>query len=380
MNSAGSGTTDRVWAEVDLRAIVHNCRALRGWVPPPTQIMAVVKADAYGHGARRVVGALERHCSIRWFGVATLDEAEDVRAVSHQARILVLSPVLPEHVERLVELDATPVVSDHALLEPIERAATARDQVVPIHVKVDTGMGRCGVLPAELPALACGIAAHAHVRLEALMTHFPDAEGDPDLSADQVRLLLECRSQLASLGLSPMLHCANSAGALLYEQARLDMIRPGMALYGLMPPLPASAPRPALKPALALKARVLLVRALDVGHPISYGSTHVLSRPSRVAVLGIGYADGYRRELSNRGFVAIHGHRAPVIGRVCMDMTMVDVTDIPNVRAGDVATVIGRDGPVEILAVDLARMIGATEHEITTGLSARVRRRWIGVC
>lgn len=378
---AASPSGQRAWAEVDLEAIVRNYRALTSWVPPTTRVMAIVKADAYGHGCHAVVDALHRHCGALWFGVATVDEARAVRSACPACRILVLSPILPEEVEPILECKATPVLSDAMLLPVLNRTAASRRSAVDVHVEVDTGMGRSGVLAGHLPDLARQIAASPCIRLEGLMTHFPDAEADAHGTLRQTAALKESQSVVSSiLDYAPMLHAANSAGTLLYPETHLDMVRPGMALYGLMPAAPPGQNVPHLEPVLSLRTRVLLVRDLPRGHPISYGSTHILATASRVAVLGIGYADGFRRELSNRATVIIRGRPAPLIGRVCMDMTMVDVTDIPGVVAGDVATLIGRDGTQEIRAVDLARMIGATEHEITTGLSARVPRRLADVC
>ncbi|NWG14954.1 MAG: alanine racemase [Acidobacteria bacterium] len=371
----------RAWAEVDVGAIVRNYRRLKEMVGPPTAVMAVVKADAYGHGAEVVARALHKAEPDAWFGVATVVEALTIRGSLPEARILLLSPSLAGEAEALVEARITPVVSSLDVIDAIAAAARRIGTEAAIHVEVDTGMGRCGLLPGELAAVLEHIAHTDGIRLEGLMTHFPDAENDPERSVAQAQVLVECGRRAAAItGATPMLHAANTAGALFSPASCLDMIRPGMALYGLLPLAPRGMRVPSLEPALTLKARVLLVRELPAGHPISYGSTTTLRRRSMVATLGIGYGDGYPRTLSNRGGTIIGGCYAPILGRVCMDLTVVDVTDIPGVRAGDTATLVGSDGSLQIRADELARLIGTTEHEITTCLSARVPRRHIGVC
>jgi alanine racemase len=371
----------RVWAEVDIGAIVRNYRRLKQMVGPQTAVMAVVKADAYGHGAAHVAQSLCRAEPDAWFGVATVAEGQTVRRSAPEARILLLSPCLISEAEAVVEARVTPIVSSGDATDAIADAARRVGTEAAVHVEVDTGMGRCGVLPGSLDAILEHIVKTPGVRLEGLMTHFPDAENDPERSSAQAQVLVECGRRAAAVcGRMPMLHAANTAGSLFAPSSRLDMIRPGMALYGLLPLAPRGMSVPSLEPALTLKARVLLVRELPAGHPISYGSTAVLRRRSLVATLGIGYGDGYPRALSNRGSAIIRGCTVPVLGRVCMDLTVVDVTDIPGVQTGDTATMVGKDGGLEIRADDLARLIGTTEHEITTGLSARVPRLHMGVC
>lgn len=342
--------------------------------------MAVVKADAYGHGATPVVEALAAADPRAWFGVATPDEAATVRGSAPQARVCLLAPCLPEDAESVVECGATPVLSDRACVVACAEAARRRPTRLPVHVEVDTGMGRGGVTPDDLPALVRQIRDEPALELEGLMTHFPEAESNAALTLAQVSTLEASYRAIVGRDEALLLHAANSAALILHPASRLDMARPGMALYGLLPLLPIGADAPDLEPALSLYARVLLVRNLAAGHTVSYGRTHALTRQSRIAVLGIGYADGYPRALSNCGAALIRGCRAPVVGRVCMDVTMVDVTDIPEAQAGDVALLIGRSGEHEIRADDLARSIGATEHEITTCLGRRIPRVVSSVC
>jgi alanine racemase len=366
---------------VDLAALVGNCAALRQWARPATQFMAVVKADAYGHGALTVASALAGANPDIWLGVVTASEAEEVRAAAPHSRVCVLAPLDHQDLAVLVRCGATPVLSDAGSARAAAIAAREAESPFRVHIEVDTGMGRGGALPDELPGIVAAILGEPKLHLEGLMTHFPDAERDPAFTLGQVRALVAARQAAVAAGARPpILHAANSAGLIRYEAARLDLVRPGMALYGLLPALPVGTPTPVLKPVLSLRARVLLLRDLPKGRAIGYGRTRTLSRPTRIALLGIGYADGYPRALSDRGVALIRGSRAPVLGRVCMDLTTVDVTDIRDVALGDVATLIGRDGHEEVRADELARDIGATEHEITTCLGARVRRWVTPVC
>lgn len=375
-------TSSRAWAEVDTGAIVGNARSIRAWLRrPETRIMAVVKADAYGHGATQVARAVHASMADAWFGVATVAEAAEVRAALPDARICVLEPWIESESEDLVDCRATPVVSDPASVAALQTAASRRSIRLPVHIELDTGMGRCGVRPCELAALTDAVLQSPALRLEGLLTHFPDAEGDPRQVYEQIAMLRRAANAVRKRSGGPLLlHAANSAGLILHPEAALDMVRPGMALYGLLPVVPSGAPVPAVEPALVLKARILLVRDLPRGHRISYGGTSTLARPSRVAAIGIGYGDGYPRALSNRAHAIVRGFPAPILGRVCMDVTMLDVTDVPGASVGDVATLIGAEGGRSIRADELARSIGAAEHEITTCLTRRIPRVYIGMC
>ncbi len=370
----------RAWAEVDLGAMVQNIRSIRAFVGPSVRIMAVVKADAYGHGARAIGACLAAVDPTIEFGVATTGEAVELRAQIPAGRIYILSPTLPEEASDVLECGAIPVLSTRESVASLSTVAMRAGTMLPVHMEVDTGMGRNGVLPGEAPSLALAISQAPGLRLEGVMTHFSDAEGSPDLTRNQIQLFEECLSELASMGIHAVRHACNTAGLLLYPEAHFDMVRPGLAVYGLLPTLPDGAPHPHLEPVMALRARVLLVRSLPAGSTISYGGRHRLTKDSRVAVLGIGYADGLPRHLSQRADVLIRGHRVPLIGTICMDVCMADVTDVPEPIAGDVATLIGTDGEHRIRAEDLARAIDTTEHEITTRLGPRLPRHYTGLC
>jgi len=371
----------RAWAEVDLQSIGHNRAELARTVGPGVRIMGVVKADAYGHGIKPIARKLASLDSDRWFGVATVSEAWEVRQAVPDARIVVLAPTLPSEAEDVVACRATPVLSGADGALALANVAAKSGVPLPVHVEVDTGMGRSGVLPDELDGLIERTLGFESLRIEALMTHFPDAEGRPDQAVSQTDMLRRCAERLKTrFGLSVMLHAANSAAAIAVPESRLDMVRPGMAMYGLAPALADHIAVPDLQPALSLYARVALVRDLPQGHAVSYAGTYVLPRRARIATVSIGYGDGYPRALGNRGSVIVRGRRVPIVGRVCMDQLMVDVSDVAGVAAGDIATLIGRDGGAAIRAEELARLIGTTEHAITTCLTSRIPRNYIGVC
>lgn len=390
--------TRRAWAEVDLAAIEHNRSVFAKAVGHDTRVMAVVKADAYGHGIGPVCRALARSEPQGWFGVATIAEAWAVREAAPDARIVILTATLPEDAGEIVSCRATPVLSDASGMPTLARAAAKAGIRLPVHIEVDTGMGRSGALPRRLDSLVEEVLRIESLTLEGLMTHFPNADGCPQQAEAQAEALRMHAERLnARFGVRVMLHAANSAAAIGLPRTWFDMVRPGMALYGMLPalstashaialPTPEGRRRPGnvslgdLRPALSLYAKVALVRDLPKGHAVSYGGTYVLERDARIATVSIGYGDGYPRALSNRGATIIRGRLAPIVGRVCMDQLMIDVSNLPDAAAGDVATLIGRDGDACIRAEELARLIGATEHEITTCLTSRVPRLYAGIC
>ncbi len=396
----GSCTTNtrRAWAEVDLAAIEHNRSILAKAVGPDTRVMAVVKADAYGHGIGPVCRALARSEPQGWFGVATIAEAWAVREAAPEARIVILTATLPEDAGEIVSCRATPVLSDASGVSSLARAAAKAGVRLPVHIEVDTGMGRSGVLPNRLDGIVEEALDNESLTLEGLMTHFPNADGCPQQAEAQAEALrMHAERLTARFGVRVMLHAANSAAAISLPGTWFDMVRPGMALYGMLPALSMASQTHAMpsgkepgrsadvsmsdfRPALSLYATASLVRGLPKGHAVSYGGTHVLQHDARIATVSIGYGDGYPRALSNRGATIIRGRLAPIVGRVCMDQLMVDVSNVPDAAADDVVTLIGRDGDECIRAEELARLIGATEHEITTCLTSRVPRLYAGIC
>lgn len=365
----------RSWAEVNLAAIRHNaslCRALAG---RGCGIMAVVKANAYGHGIGEVAAALLG--SVEWFGVANLREALRLREATQgrAERILLLGPALPGEVEGIVAAGVSASVSLPEEVEAFCAAAARVGRPARLHAVVDTGMGRIGCLPERFAAFVERIRAAPHCLLEGIASHFPSADEDANYTRDQIRRFRALAAPLAS-GAECLVHLANSAGLIAYpgELPFATLARPGLALYGVSP-LPGAAPD--LRPALTWKTRVSLVREVPRGTGISYGRTCTTMRPSRVATLAAGYGDGYPRHLSGAGAaVLVGGRRCPLLGRVTMDQIVVDATDAGPVARGDEAVLMGRQGGEEIPAAELAAKAGSIPWEILTGISARVLRTY----
>ena len=336
--------------------------------------MAVVKANAYGHGASVVSRSLIQQ-GIARLAVVSIDEGIALRLAGIDAPVVVLGPLFPNQVEELFAYRLTPVVSDVAIIPALAQHAAARPNPYPIHLKVETGMGRLGLAADELINLLTSRRLPSSLQLEGLMTHFADADGEAsDQTRNQLTIFTCVVTTLAAQGIrSPLIHAANSGAAVRFPEAQFTLVRPGIMLYGYHT-LPRSMPTPDLKPVLTLKTCVAQLRTISPGGTVSYNATFVAKRTTRVAILPIGYADGYNRRLSNRGEVLVHGQRAKVIGLVCMDMVMVDVTDIPGVAVSDEVIVIGRQGQDEITAMDLAEWTGTIPYEILCSIGPRVPR------
>jgi alanine racemase len=365
-------------AEIDLGAIRENVLLACRLAGPTAQVMAVVKADAYGHGAAPVARtALTSGAS--WLGVALPEEAVILREDGIRSRILVLGPITPEQAELVVDHGLDQCVSDPAQAEALDRMARRRGRVVSIHLKVDTGMGRVGLPPREVRPAVEQLARLPAIRLAGLMTHFADADADdPVFTQEQASRFEAAVQALRDAGIAvPLRHAANSAALLLVPETRLDLVRPGIMLYGCHPRGARRPDDPVLHPALRLRTAITQVKELPAGSSVSYGRTFTASRDMRIATIPIGYADGLPRMLSDRGQVLIRGRRAALVGRVCMDMTMVDVTALPEVRAGDEAVLIGRQGDEEITADEVAALAGTISYEILCRLGPRVPRVYL---
>jgi alanine racemase len=288
----------------------------------------------------------------------------------------VLGPIASEQTDLVLAQDLDQCVSDPAQAEVLDQVARARGQVVAIHLKVDTGMGRVGLRPREVRQAGEKIRSLSCVRLVGLMTHFADAEAeDPGFARQQLARFVEAARAIAAAGLAaPIRHAANSAGLLLLPEARLDLVRPGIMLYGYHPRGQRGGSEPLLRPALRLRTEISQIHDVPRGESVSYGRTFVAPRELRVATLPVGYADGIGRLLSNRGSVLVRGQRVSIIGRVCMDMTMIDVTSVPDVRVGDEAVLIGRQGSAEISADEVAEAQGTISYEVLCRIGPRVPR------
>ncbi len=365
-------------AEIDLQAIAQNVALACRLAGPEAQVMAVVKADAYGHGAVPVA-KVALSAGARWLGVAIPEEAVPLRAAGVTARILVLGPIAPDQAEVVAAHGLDQCVCDLSEAEALDRAARVCDRLLRVHLKVDTGMGRVGIRPRELRAVAGKISRLRSVCLAGLMTHFADAEAEePDFARWQLARFSDTARDLSTAGIEGQLrHAANSAALLLLPEARLDLVRPGIMLYGCHPRGRQHPPEPVLRPALRLRTAITQLKEVARGESVSYGRTFVAPRDIRVATLPVGYADGCGRLLSNRGQVLIQGQRVPIIGRVCMDMTMVDVTGLTGVRMGDEAVLIGRQGAEEITADEVAEAQGTISYEILCRIGPRVPRVYL---
>jgi alanine racemase len=362
----------RSWVEISRSALAQNVCRVRDLVPEGTKILAVVKANAYGHGVRCVVPELLPF--VQWFGVACAAEAARVREFAGAQSILILSPILSGEREWVVRSGFVPVISSwEEALGLDETACVLGVHSVEVHVAVDTGMGRMGVWEGEALALLGRIRSLPRVRVTGVGTHFPSADEDPEFTRGQIRSfesLLHDTPQ--TKGEFMEVHLANSAGLLDFGTSCASLVRPGLLLYGVSP-LPQSSS--GFRAAMTWKTRITLVRALGVGCSVSYGRTFIAPRPMRVATLAVGYADGYPRSVSGKGAeVLVRGRRCAVLGRVTMDQIIVDVTECGDVRAGEEVVLLGTQGGEQVPVEEIAQKAGTIPWEIFTGVGERVER------
>ncbi len=382
-----------VWAEIRLSALAHNIKAIRRHIDsgetrsakrPQRKILAIVKANAYGHGAVPVSRALAK-AGADWFGVTSTAEGIELREGKIRKPILVLTGFWPGEEKRLIQHDLTPAITRCEQLRFLERAAARARRRVKFHVKFQTGMNRLGLSPGDVPCFARTLAASPHLECEGVFTHFASSEVFTDQRVEEQQREFECiLEHLCRLGISPpLVHMANSAAVASRPQTWASMIRPGLVLYGYHqsyepPELTAqtNANLP-LQPALALRARLISLRDTAPGQAVGYNGRWVAQRPSRVAVISAGYADGLPRSLTNKGRVIVRGQFAPLVGTVSMDLTTADVTDIPGVAVGDVATFYGVDGNATQYVSDVARQLGTVTSELCCALGTRVPRFYL---
>jgi alanine racemase len=372
-------------AEIDLGAIHHNLKALQKLAGPSVRMLAAVKANAYGHGlvpvARQAVES-----GVHMLGVARMGEGVALRESGITAPILVFGYSPPDALETLLRYDLTPTVFSNATAEALSSGAASGGKRLPVHIKVDTGMGRIGLLPAcWRPGPGAAVPEIERiVRLpglvpEGIYTHFAAADSRDKTSARrQFERFTEILSTLADRGITfPLRHAANSGALIDMPEAHLDMVRPGIAVYGLYPSDEVDKSRIDLVPAMALKARIAQVKPVPAGFAVSYGSTYTTPAPTVIATVPVGYADGYRRALSSRGVMLVGGRRVPVVGRVCMDLTMLDVGGVPGVQAGDEAVILGAQGGESIPADEIAGWLGTINYEVVSTVMARVPRIFV---
>ncbi|MGH7774395.1 MAG: alanine racemase [Candidatus Binatia bacterium] len=361
---------------IDLDALRWNYQQVRKKVGPGVKILSMVKANAYGHGAPEVARILAEEGS-DGFGVATLEEGIELRNSGISSPILVLAGFYPEQFDELLQNNLTPAICEPELLRHLERLARSRNVSLKFHLKVDTGMGRIGFLPSEIDSWLPELGKLKALKLEGVYSHFSETEGvERRYSQRQVDLFRQVLRRLHSADYdAPLIHMAKSAGVIAFPSSHFTMVRPGLMLYGIYPST-KMVKQVTLKPVLSWKTRILQLKKVPKGSSISYGQTFKTKRDSRVGTLPLGYADGYHRLLSNRGAVLVRGKRAPIVGRICMDLTMIDVTDIGDVKQGDEVVLLGNQGEETISADEMALCADTISYEVLTSISARVPRTY----
>ncbi|MCL2487797.1 MAG: alanine racemase [Oscillospiraceae bacterium] len=359
----------RTWADIDLDAVTHNYREIERHIDPACRILAVIKANGYGHGIEGVARALS-DAGAGWFAVSNLEEAVQLRRQGMAQRILILSHTPPEEAGRLAEFDVTTAVVDLPHARALSAEAGRLGVSLTVHIKIDTGMGRVGCVDAEQTAAICEL---PNLHFEGIFTHFATADMPDDSGFIELQFnrFMEIVETLKNRGITFLIrHCCNSAAAIRRPEMHLDMIRPGIILYGC-PPDRWMAGIWDLRPVMAVKTAVIQVKKLGENESVGYGRTFSADKPILVATVPIGYADGYPRAAGNRAFMLVNGRPAPVIGRVCMDQCMLDVTGIPNVKQGTVAVVFGADS---LPAEQLAEWDGTISYETLCKIGKRVPR------
>lgn len=375
MSPHGLAPGSRAWAEIDLPALDRNVGRIKAALPPRVRYVAVVKADAYGHGMAEVASRLLQ-AGVDCFAVANVEEGARLREIGPRADILLLSPALAEEYPQALSLGLVLTLSSLAEARELGALAQAGGRRAPVHVKLDTGMGRAGVWHTEAAALLEAVLAHPGLELRGVYTHFSNADGDAAFTAEQRRLFLSTLERLPEpVRRGLLVHADNSSGLDSFAaESPFNAVRVGLLQYGL-PPHPGSfLERIRPEPVLSFHARVVLVKSLPQGTAVSYGRTCTLTRDSRVAVVAAGYGDGIPTAASNRGQLLIRGRRCPILGRVTMDQTLVDVTDVPEASVGDIATILGAQGEARISVADFCGWADSIPWEALCTLTQRVRR------
>ena len=371
---------DRLKAVVSLDAIAHNFAEMKKNIAEGTKMIAVIKADGYGHGAEAIARLTDNYSYIWGYAVATAEEALQLRNAGMEKPILILGLVFEEYFREMVAGDIRLTVCEYETAKKLSREAVRQDKTVHIHIGLDTGMSRIGFAdtPESVEEIK-KIAALDHLEIEGMFTHFARAdETDKTPAADQLNRYLTFAELLEKSGVHiPLKHCSNSAGIIRMKEANLDAVRAGITIYGIYPSNEVERDIVKLEPAMELKSHISYVKDLEPGASVSYGGTYTADKKIRVATIPAGYADGYPRTLSNKGWVLIHGQKAPILGRVCMDQFMVNVSDIPDVKAGDEVTLIGKDGDEFISIETFGDMSGRFSYEFACDISKRVPRVYL---
>lgn len=370
----------RGYIEVSLKNIIENIENMQREISDNTQMIAVIKTDGYGHGSVPIAKALTGHQGLYGFAVATDEEAMELVREGIKEPIIVLGYTFPYAYEEMALYGIEPTVFRLDMAEEMNKAAKKTGRKMRVHIKVDTGMGRIGVFPDESGLMLIKqVNEMEHIEIAGVFTHFASAdEEDKSFAYKQLQIFQNFISEIKNMGIKDfMCHCSNSAAIVTMPEANMDAVRAGITLYGLRPSSNIDLKEHHLKPVLAFYSSVVFVKEVPAGFPVSYGSTFVTEKPMRIATVPIGYGDGYPRSLSGKGFVLIRGQKAPILGRICMDQMMVDVTNIKNVVEGDKVTLIGKDDNQQITADELGELSGRFNYELVCDLGNRIPRHYI---
>jgi alanine racemase len=376
--------TRPTWAQVSLENLRYNFGVVQRHIGTGVTVCAVVKADAYGHGATECAKALEQE-GVRWLGVTSLDEAIPLRDAGIHARILLMTGFWRGEEEEIIRLQLTPTVWEPGQVELLEKAAARLSAKLPVHLKVDTGMGRLGVDPEDLYEITSALKASPHLALEGLSTHLASSEIlDAPSVNEQLQKFAQVRILLRNEGFDPpLVHVANTGAVISHRESWNSMVRPGIALYGYHLPferagreVSGSKLRLDVKPVLTWKTRILSLRDVRANQALGYGGTYVTKAPARIAVLPVGYADGLNRALSSRGRVIVREHYAPILGRISMDLTLADVTGLPGIAVGDEVVLLGAVDGLSVDAREHAELASTNVYEILCAISKRVPRKY----
>ena len=364
------------FAEISLSALRHNIKRIREIAGKGVAILGVVKADAYGHGMQTVSRTIVKE-GVDYLGVASLDEACELRRIGIKSKIIVLGSILPKEADGVLRFNVIQTVSSLGIAEALSRLGRRKKRNIKVHIKIDTGMGRIGFWHQEAVRFIKKIALLKNITIDGIFTHFPSAEDDVSFTEKQIRDFTSLTEELEVSGISiPLRHTSNSMALVDFKESHMNMVRPGLVMYGLHP-RGDLIEKLGLRPVLKLKTKIVQVNSVPKGRSVSYGRTYITKKNTRIATILVGYGDGYPRHLSNRADVLINGRRAPVVGRVCMDMSMIDVGHIKDVKVGDDVVLIGPQGKEKITAEELARFIYTIPYEIVCNIGRRVPRIYV---
>ncbi len=371
----------RVYATINLDAIRTNVEHMKANIAPETQMIGVIKTDGYGHGAVPIAKELEPLDYMFGFAVATTEEAMILRECGIRKPILILGYTFPYSYEDMIRQEIRPVVFREDMIEQLSETACGLGQKAKVHIKVDTGMSRIGIRPDEEGmAFVKKALKLPGIHVEGILTHFAKADEADKSAAHKQRKSFEAfihRIEMETEYRIPICHCSNSAGIVEMKEANMDVVRTGITLYGLWPSSEVARDIVELQPAMELKSCMIYIKEIEPGMAVSYGGTYVAEHKTKVATVPVGYGDGYPRGLSNKGYVLVHGKRAPIIGRICMDQFMIDVTQIPEAAEGDAVTLIGKDGTEQITMEELGEASGRFNYELACCIGKRVPRIYL---